>query len=83
MNGEGHVCIAGLGTAFTLSTKPAVDVHRLFHGIAPELIDSHRWGLHNTGATMASDVYAFAVLAWEVRMSFVASLDKLLNGVYY
>ena len=28
---------------------------------------------------MASDVYAFAILAWEVRAELIASLDELLN----
>jgi len=79
VNGEGHVRIAGLGTAFAPSTTLAVDLYRPFHGTAPELIDPQRWELHNTEVTTASDVYAFAILAWEVRMEFVASLDKLLN----
>jgi hypothetical protein len=79
VDGDGHVRIAGLGTAFALSTTPTVDVHRSFYGVAPELIDPHRWGLHDTGATMASDVFAFAGLAWEVRMEFMTSVDKPLN----
>jgi len=54
VNGDGRVRIAGLGMASALSTMPAVDVYRFFHGVAPELIDPQRWGLHNAGATMAS-----------------------------
>jgi len=83
VNGEGHVRIAGLGTAFALPTTLAVDAHLSFHGTAPELIDPQRWGLHNTEAITASDVYAFGVLAWEVRMELVASLGKLLNEMEF
>jgi hypothetical protein len=77
VDGDGHVRIAGLGTAFVASTTPPVDVY----GVAPELIEPQRWGLHDSGATMASDMYAFAVLAWEVRMEFTALVDKPLNGL--
>lgn len=83
MNGEGHVRIAGLGTAFVLSTTPAADAYRSSHGTAPEFIDTQRWGSHNTEATTASDVYAFAVLAWEVRMELVAFLGKMLNEMEF
>jgi len=79
VDGDGHVHIAGLGTAFTLSTIPATDVDQSFHSKAPELIDPRRRGFTDTGVTMASDVFAFAVLAWEVRVKFAASLDKRLN----
>jgi len=72
VGGDGHARIAGLGTASILRAMPGVDVDRLFHGAAPELIDPQRWGSTDPGATTASDVYAFAVLAWEVRMEFVA-----------
>lgn len=71
MGGDGHVRFAGLGTASILRAMPGVDVDRSFHGAAPELIDPQRWGSMDPGATMASDVYAFAILAWEVRMEFV------------
>jgi len=81
VNGDGRVRVAGLGMASALSTTPAIDVYRSFHGVAPELIDPQRWGLHNAGATMASDVYAFAVLAWEVGMESEAFLDELLNEI--
>jgi len=56
------------------------DVDRLFPGAAPELIDARRWGVTDTGATTASDVYAFSILAWEVRVKSVASPDNPLNG---
>jgi len=76
VNGGGHARIAGLGTAFIPSTTPTVDVNQSSHSIAPELIDPRRWGVNNTEATVASDVYAFALLAWEVRVNLLASLDK-------
>ena len=80
MDGDGHVCIAGLGTAFTLSTMQAVHVDQSFHAVAPELINPQRWGLADAGVTSASDVYAFGVLAWEVRVKSATSPDKRLNG---
>ena len=67
MDGDGHARIAGLGATSVLSIMPAVNIDRSFPGTAPELIDPQRWGLTDTGATVASDVYAFAVLTWEVR----------------
>ena len=80
MDGDGHVRIAGLGTAFISSAMPAVDVDRSSHGAAPtDLIDPRRWGLTDIGTTMASDVYAFALLAWEVRIELAASPDSPLN----
>ena len=74
VGGDGRARIAGLGTASILRAMPGVDVDRSFHGAAPELIGPRRWGSMDGdhGATMASDVYAFAILAWEVRMEFVA-----------
>ena len=79
MDGDGHIRIAGLGAASVLSIMPTVNIDRSFHGAAPELIDPQRWGLTDTGATMASDVYAFSVLAWEVRMELVVPFDNPLN----
>jgi hypothetical protein len=60
---------------------PAVNIDTSFHGVAPELIDPRRWGLTDAGATTASDVYAFAVLAYEVRMGPAASFDNPLNDM--
>ena len=81
MGGDGHARIAGLGTASIQSTTPAFDVDRSFHATAPELINPWRLGPHDTGAAMASDVLAFAVLAWEVRVNSTASFDQPLNEV--
>ena len=67
MDSDGRAYIAGLATAFT--TVLDEDVDRSFPGAAPELIDARQWGFTDTGATTASDVYAFGVLAWEVRRS--------------
>lgn len=72
---DGRARIAGLGTASILRAMPGVDVDRSFPGAAPELIDPQRWGSTDPGATKASDVYAFAVLAWEVRMESVTSIN--------
>ena len=68
---EGHARIAGLGVALISSPVPGVDIDRSFHGAAPELVDPQHVGSSNTGATKASDVYAFAVLSWEVSMGSV------------
>ena len=77
MDGDGNARIAGLGATSISSTTSAADIDRSFYGAAPELIDPRRWGLTDTRATMASDVYAFAALAWEVRTKFVPSLGQL------
>ena len=74
---DGRVRIAGLGAASVPSTATA-DVDRSFHGAAPGLINPQRYGLINTRATTASDVYAFAILAWGVRMKFASSLYQSL-----
>lgn len=76
MDDDGHVRIAGLGAASILSTMPVENTDRSFYGTAPKLVDPRRWWPADTGATMASDVYAFADLAWEVRTKFVASFDS-------
>ena len=67
----GRARIAGLGAASVQSNESGVDVDRFFHGAAPELVDPQRFRLVNTGATTASDVYAFGVLAWEVSRGHV------------
>jgi len=72
IDSEGHARIAGLGVALISSPMPGVDIDRFFHGAAPELVDAQHVGSSGTGATKASDVYALAVLAWEVSMEFMA-----------
>lgn len=78
-NGRAH--IGGLTTAIISSATE--DIDRSFPGAAPELIDARPWGFTDTGATTASDVYAFGVLAWEVRVESIASPDKPLNGAVF
>ena len=78
MGGDGHIRIAGLGTAFIPPTVPAVDVDRSSRDAASELIDAR---VADTEASMTGDVYAFSVLAWEVRVKMVTSLDKPLNWI--
>ena len=66
INADGHVRVAGFGAASISSPVLRVDVDRFFHGAAPELVDPQRFRMTSAGATMATDVYAFGVLAWEV-----------------
>ena len=73
---EGHARIAGLGVALIPSPMPGVDIDRFFPGAAPELVDPQNVGSSSTGATKASDMYAFAVLAWEVSMELWRALDR-------
>ena len=63
------------GTSSILPAMPTTDIDRSFHGAAPERIDPERWGLANVGATVTSDVYAFGVLTWEVRVQFITSVN--------
>ena len=57
--------------ASILCAMPIVDMDPSF--ASPKigrLIGPRRWGSTDHGATMESDVYEFAVLAWEVSMKF-------------
>jgi len=65
---EGHARVAGLGVALIQAPMPGVDIDRFFYGAAPELANTQHVGSISTGATKASDVYALAVLFWEVSM---------------
>jgi len=61
----GRVRLAGLGAVSIPSTMPGVDVDRSFDTV-PELIDPQCFGLSDTECTMANDIYAFGIIAWEV-----------------
>ena len=80
MGGDGRARIAGLGTAFIAPGVPIGAINQPFHGaLAPELIDPLRWGLTDPEPTTASDVFAFAFVAWEVSVKFEAFGDEQLN----
>jgi len=81
VDARGHGRVAGLGSAFLLSAGPEVNIDTFFHGAAPELVDPRRFGFTDTGATRASDVYAFGVLAWEVSPTLDRLMSESLNGV--
>ena len=66
VDADGRVHVAGLGATSIPPTALRVAVDTFFHGAAPELIDPRRFRLTNAGATAATDVYAFGVLAFEV-----------------
>ena len=84
VNSNGSAYIAGLRAARTpADTTPAVDGYRTFPGIAPELVHPRWSGFHGAVPTMRSDVYAFAVLAWEVRIQQVPSDYKPLSKVVW
>ena len=69
MGRDGRPRIAGLGTAIVPSSVPVGDVNQSSCGVlAPELIDPQRWGLSSAEPTTASDIFAFALVAWEVKM---------------
>jgi hypothetical protein len=67
---DGKARIAGLGSAFISSQNHAtwseMDAELLFYGTAPELARPNPLG-SSTQTTKESDIYAFAVLAWEVN----------------
>lgn len=73
---RGHAHLGGLGAAFIPPTVPRMDIDRFFHGAAPELASYRPFGSTDTGATKATDVYAFGVLAWEVSSRFTAGLRR-------
>lgn len=66
---DGTARIAGLGSAFIPSqnhvTWAEMDAELLFYGTAPELVRPNP-RKSSTRTTKESDVYAFAILAWEV-----------------
>lgn len=66
---DGTPRIAGLGSSFFQSSPVAwsEDLDELTRSSAPELANHEAFGLPKPQNTTASDVYAFGVLAWEVK----------------
>ena len=82
MDGDGRARIAGFGMASFRSAAPAggSDHCSDSHGIvAPEHINPRKWRLTSNEPTAASDVFAFAFVAWEVSTKLVAFGDELLS----
>ena len=80
---DGVARLGGLGAAFSLSlpnSRPDVGSERLFCGVAPELIDPSAFGFVHSRATKATDMFAFAMLAWEVGRIFSCLKFNLLTG---
>ena len=71
MDLSGTARIAGLGSAYVLgyaTAQPETKVKEPCRGSAPELMHPEEFGLSHPHTTKASDIYAFGVLAWEVRV---------------
>ncbi|KAF9649991.1 kinase-like protein [Thelephora ganbajun] len=78
---NGTARIAGLGSAFVPSQNHVawseMDAELLFYGTAPELVRPHP-PESRIQTTKESDIYAFALLAWESR--FLSRIDISLRG---
>lgn len=89
VDANGTARIAGLGSAFIPSQNhaawSAMDAELLFYGTAPELVRP-RPPKSRAKTTKGGDIYAFAVLAWEVsclpRRSFTRSLNHIDPQVF-
>ena len=78
---RGPARLGGFGVTLLPPDTPGVEIDRFFHGAAPELVECERFGLTDTRATKASDVYAFGVLVWEVSGAGAGSRCNSLNGM--
>ena len=81
VDARGNAHLGGLGVALLPSDTPVVNVDKFFYGAAPELVEPERFRLIGTGATKASDVYAFGVLAWEVSTDIIVSPTTHRTGL--
>lgn len=74
---DGAARIAGLGSALILGRTTARPEMSACRGSAPELAYPGEFGLFYPHNTKASDIYAFGVLAWEVRVLVAFSNHSL------
>ena len=72
VDANGMARVAGLGSAFNPSQNhpawSAMDAEMVFYGTAPELVRL-RPPISSAQTTKDSDIYALAILAWEVSYS--------------
>lgn len=77
---DGTARIAGLGSAHTLGHATVwleMSVEWPSRGSAPELAYPEELGLPYPRTSKASDIYAFGILAWEVRIPSDVLIDLL------
>lgn len=71
---DGVARLGGLGSAFSLSLPISwsdIETGSPFCGTAPELVKPDAFGLVHARATKATDMFGFAMFAWEVSSTFV------------
>lgn len=82
MGGDGCPRIAGLGAVSVPFSMPVEDTEGPSHEVlVPDPIEPLRWRSADAGPTAASDVFALALIACEVRVKLVTFDDKSLNGM--
>ena len=68
VDSEGAHRVAGPNSgSIQLSPARSEDLHELPSWMAPELVDPQAFGLPKSQPTKASDVYAFAMVVYEVK----------------
>ena len=67
VDGAGNARIGGLGSATVHPHAQTADLDQPPHGSAHELAYLQRRGIKEAEASKASDLRAFATIAWQVR----------------